>query len=184
MVRKGLSTIVSEIPGMRMIREIEDKDQLTEEIEQTDPDFIIINPDLFDSPDCKVPLSYIPPGFRKKTIGLFNGGKECSAFQFLEIIYLQDGKSTIIQKLRNVATSFPPSEISKADLEISDREKLVVKYVALGLTNKEIADKLFISTHTVITHRKNITKKLGIKTVSGLTIYAIMNNLIELEEIK
>jgi two-component system, NarL family, response regulator NreC len=59
-----------------------------------------------------------------------------------------------------------------------------VKFVALGLTNKEIADKLYISAHTVITHRKNITRKLGIKTVSGLTIYAIMNNLIALEEIK
>jgi DNA-binding NarL/FixJ family response regulator len=184
MVRKGLSAIVAEIPGMRMIREIEDKDQLTAEIEQSDPDFIIINPDLFVSPDCKAPLSYVPPGYRKKTIGLFNGRKECSAFKFLEIIYLRDGKSTIIEKLRKVATTSSSSGISKADLEISEREKLVVKYVALGLTNKEIAEKLFISTHTVITHRKNITRKLGIKTVSGLTIYAIMNNLIELEEIK
>lgn len=63
-------------------------------------------------------------------------------------------------------------------------EKNILKHIALGLTNKEIADKLFISIHTVVTHRKNITQKLGIKSVSGLTVYAILNNLIEMDEVK
>ena len=53
----------------------------------------------------------------------------------------------------------------------------------MGFANKEIADKLFISIHTVISHRKNITEKLGIKSISGLTVYAIMNNLLDLEDI-
>jgi DNA-binding CsgD family transcriptional regulator len=56
--------------------------------------------------------------------------------------------------------------------------------VALGFTNKEIAERLFISTHTFITHRKNITRKIGIKTVSGLTVYALLNHLIETEELR
>jgi DNA-binding CsgD family transcriptional regulator len=60
----------------------------------------------------------------------------------------------------------------------------VLRLVALGYTNKEIAGKLFISSHTVITHRKNITAKLGIKTIAGLTIYALLNKLITSEEIK
>lgn len=62
---------------------------------------------------------------------------------------------------------------------LSLREIDVLKEVALGYSNKEIADRLFISINTVITHRKNITEKLGIKTISGLTVYAIMNNLID-----
>lgn len=67
---------------------------------------------------------------------------------------------------------------------LSDREKEIVREVARGLTNKEIADKLFISVFTVTTHRKNITQKLGIKTIAGLTVYALMNGLISPEEIE
>lgn len=63
--------------------------------------------------------------------------------------------------------------------ELSAREKDIVIAVAGGATNKEIADRLNISIHTVVTHRKNITRKLGIRSISGLTVYAIMNNLIE-----
>jgi DNA-binding NarL/FixJ family response regulator len=53
----------------------------------------------------------------------------------------------------------------------------------MGLTNRQIADKLFLSAHTVMTHRKNISSKLGIKSVSGLTVYAIVNNIITIEEV-
>jgi DNA-binding CsgD family transcriptional regulator len=67
--------------------------------------------------------------------------------------------------------------------ELSVREKEVLKLVALGHSNKVIAEKLFISIHTVISHRKNITEKTGIKSISGLTVYAILNNLIDTENI-
>src|SRR5690606_28213921 len=56
--------------------------------------------------------------------------------------------------------------------ELTSREKEVLKLVALGFSNKAIAEKLFISIHTVITHRKNITEKTGIKSISGLTVYS------------
>lgn len=62
---------------------------------------------------------------------------------------------------------------------LTNREVDVLKLVALGFSNKEIADKLFISTHTVMSHRKNMTEKLGIKSISGLTVYAIINNIID-----
>lgn len=67
--------------------------------------------------------------------------------------------------------------------ELSNREIDVLKLVALGYSNKEIADKLFISAHTVISHRKNMTVKLGIKSISGLTVYAIINDYIDTAEI-
>jgi DNA-binding NarL/FixJ family response regulator len=74
------------------------------------------------------------------------------------------------------------SEVLDATNDISEREREIVKYVALGFTNKEIAEKLFLSVHTVTTHRKNITNKLDIKTISGLTIYAILNGIISIDE--
>ncbi len=66
------------------------------------------------------------------------------------------------------------------DQTLSAREKEVLVCVAKGMINKEIADQLHISIHTVITHRKNITRKTGIKTVAGLTVYALLNNLLEI----
>ena len=67
---------------------------------------------------------------------------------------------------------------------LTDREKEVVVCVAKGMTNKEIAEALFLSVHTVNTHRKNISKKLQINSPSGLTIYAIVNKLVDIDEIQ
>ena len=67
---------------------------------------------------------------------------------------------------------------------LSEREKEIVHCVAMGMTNKEIADTLCLSINTVTTHRRNITGKLQIHTPNGLTIYALVNKLVELNEIK
>lgn len=66
---------------------------------------------------------------------------------------------------------------------LSQREKDIVIEVAKGLTNKEIADRLHLSVHTVTTHRKNISRKTGINSISGLTVYAIINKLVNLNEL-
>ena len=68
--------------------------------------------------------------------------------------------------------------------ELSDREQDVLVQVVRGLSNKEIADVLFISTHTVITHRKNIARKLNIHSTAGLTIYAIVNKLVDINTLE
>ncbi len=73
---------------------------------------------------------------------------------------------------------------STAAEALSDRENDVLVQVVKGLSNKEIADVLCISPHTVISHRKNISKKLKIHSTAGLTIYAIVNNLIDIENYK
>ena len=67
--------------------------------------------------------------------------------------------------------------------DLSAREIEVLVLITKGLINKEIADKLNISLTTVISHRKNITEKLGIKSVSGLTIYAVMQGYVEEDRI-
>lgn len=67
--------------------------------------------------------------------------------------------------------------------ELTPREAEVLVLVTKGLINKEIADKLHISLTTVISHRKNITEKLGIKSVSGLAIYAVMHGYVDADRI-
>ena len=76
----------------------------------------------------------------------------------------------------------PQSDIMDTH-DLSAREIEFLKLITKGLINKEIADRLGISLTTVISHRKNITEKLGIKSVSGLTIYAVMNGYVEADSI-
>ena len=80
-------------------------------------------------------------------------------------------------------SNFPMIPAEHPQVLLSAREIEVLVLITKGLINKEIADKLNISLTTVITHRKNITEKLGIKSVSGLTIYAVMNGYIEADRI-
>lgn len=80
-------------------------------------------------------------------------------------------------------TTEEPGSSDKGE-NLTDREKEVLACVVKGMTNKEIAGSLFLSTHTVISHRRNIARKLEIHSTAGLTIYAIVNKLVTLEEIK
>ena len=84
-------------------------------------------------------------------------------------------------------TLSPPSPNSLSEdtaITLSEREKEIISCVARGMANKEIAEVLCLSVNTVTTHRRNITKKLQIHTSNGLTIYAIVNKLVELQDIK
>jgi len=87
----------------------------------------------------------------------------------------------LIQLVRKSATKQKTFTSTNGDLTV--REKDVIRLIAMGLANKEIADRLNISIHTVISHRKNITEKLNIKSISGLTVYAIMNSLLDIKDI-
>ena len=67
---------------------------------------------------------------------------------------------------------------------LSEREREIVHCVVCGLSNKQIAEQLFISLNTVLTHRKNIARKLNIHSVAGLTIYAIVNKIVNIVELQ
>ncbi len=89
-------------------------------------------------------------------------------------------QNQIVNMISNIMNNNDIEEDKVVDVSsLSEREVDVLKLVAKGYSNKEIGEKLYISFHTVISHRKNITKKLGIKSISGLTVYAILNKLIE-----
>ncbi len=105
-------------------------------------------------------------------------------YGFYDCISLNSTSTEITSTISNVLNQAEPTHDKKPENnELSLREKEVLQLVALGNSNKEIAEKLFISIHTVISHRKNITEKLGIKSISGLTVYAVLNKLIDTDSI-
>jgi len=99
---------------------------------------------------------------------------------FDAILHIQDSHQTIISAIDKQIQAAQQNEPMSAHT-LTEREVDVLKLLVSGCSNKEIADKLFISTHTVISHRKNISQKTGIKSVSGLTIYAVTQNIISLD---
>ena len=88
-------------------------------------------------------------------------------------------QNDVSAKISNMISQAPQSEE-----QLSDRERDVIIAVVQGMTNKEIADHLCISINTVITHRRNIARKLQIHSPAGLTIYAIVNNLVDISSVK
>jgi DNA-binding CsgD family transcriptional regulator len=110
-------------------------------------------------------------------IGLnFNPQLQFDETVFDEVLSYSDNQNILIGKLSQFTLKLKPGNSSN---QLSTRETDILQQVAQGLSNKEISEKLFISIHTVITHRKHITAKLGIKSISGLTLYASLNNLID-----
>ena len=100
---------------------------------------------------------------------------------FDKVINITDSGESIAEQIKNLSNS----EIHSNDVEheqLSEREIDVLKLIVKGFSNKEVADNLNISIHTVISHRKNISQKTGIKSQSGLTIYAISNKIILIED--
>lgn len=97
---------------------------------------------------------------------------------FVPAVQLLEKKIAVIDNDASVKKKVPEAE------ELSDREKELVCCIVQGLTNKEIAGKLYISVNTVITHRKNICRKLNIHSTAGLTIYAIVNRIVSLDDIR
>jgi Response regulator containing a CheY-like receiver domain and an HTH DNA-binding domain len=150
-------------------------------------DFILINPaiinfykqfnvkDLFtDYPD--IIIAAIQYGYiDSETLNSFDG-----------VLDIYDDGVRIVKKLKSFTNIYNNQQSGNNgdNIDLSEREKEILVAVAKGMTNKEIADKHFISIHTVVSHRKNITRKTGIKTVSGLTIYAMFNNLISQEDLQ
>lgn len=98
------------------------------------------------------------------------------------VINIYDDEATLMRKLRTAVEQGETNPYSDSH-DLSERERDVLILVAKGMANKEIADRLNISIHTVMSHRKNITHKTGIKSVAGLTVYALLNNLLDQSDV-
>ena len=174
----GLSEIIDGMAQFDVVARLDSPEHLSEKITATDANLLIIDQMLlgFQSKDFLSQLGKEHPNV--VIIALVSTYLDHSMLTpFGGVIEINDPKSKVISKMNE----FSQSEATKStdDVELSKRETDVLVAVAKGMMNKEIADQMNISIHTVISHRKNITRKTGIKSVSGLTVYALLNNLID-----
>ncbi len=134
-------------------------------------------------------------------VALYRQLEECDYLDDIAVIGIQSAlcSEEVLRKFNAIITTHNTPEVIERTVcdtidapkerdysdshELSERERDVLVLVARGLTNKEIASKLVISPHTVISHRKNIVHKTGIRSVAGLTVYAVLNKLIDSEQL-
>jgi len=97
-------------------------------------------------------------------------------------ISIFDTANVIEKKLLSLKFKNDDKEDNKQ--ELSSREKEIVICIVKGMSNQQIADELFLSKYTVMAHRRNIASKLQIHSTAGLTIYAIVNKLVDINDVK
>ena len=184
-IRGGLTAALKRLPNVKVQPiELLSIEALHDCVRTQCPDMLIVNPafgDYFDIGKFREETS----GKKIRVIALVTSFVDASLLsKYDESISIFDDLERLSKKISGLLNV--PSE--EEDLEnqdaLSQREKEIVICVVKGMTNKEIAEKLFLSIHTVITHRRNISKKLQIHSAAGLTIYAIVNKLDTLNDVK
>jgi DNA-binding NarL/FixJ family response regulator len=204
---EGIKSILNQFNNIKVIEEAEDKINLFEKFEKLKPDILII--DFKKITDFKITeISILEKTSPNTKLFIFSNStceddildsleynsvkayhlKDCKRVDFIRAITVisNNGKSfceTVIECLHNSLINKRIKQNSTISIkDLTKRETEIVKLVAEGKTAKIIAEKMFISIHTVNTYRKNILKKLGVKNSSELVMYAIKSNLIDSTE--
>ncbi|HHT03538.1 MAG TPA: response regulator transcription factor [Bacteroidales bacterium] len=180
-IRTGLISILKKLTTLNIdIFEISNLNNLNLLLLKAKPNILIINPSYIGS--------FSLNALRKETklpnllfIGLQASFLDLQLIkQFDDIININSSPEDIKDKIHKLSNQKIDTE--KKDLSV--REKEIITLVVKGMTNKEIANELCLSIHTVITHRRNISTKLQIHSSAGLTIYAIINKLVDINEVR
>ncbi len=182
-INRGLQLIFNKLRGINVLVASDDWHDIETIINTNELDLILVSNYQFEH-DISANTFYKTNKTMRWALVQTNKKELNKLYNFEFNLKLQDKEETILKILSNFIEHDKNNTItSSSESTLSKREKDILKEVALGLTNHEIAEKLFISQHTVIAHRKKITSKLGIKTISGLTVYALLNELIEMGDV-
>jgi len=181
-IRKGLHQVLSDFGLFQSIQETPCTANIGELVRKFQTDVLFINPSLF--------TDGLRENLEKKSkrkialVAIVYSLHDDDSLKVYDEVVLVHDKGTKIQRKIQAIIKNQESDANINDQSLSSRETEVLKLLVKGLSNKEISTALFISTHTVVSHRKNITHKLNIRSVAGLTVYAMLNGLIRLEEIE
>ena len=198
--RKGLALLINECSDFQLLDESKSASELVGMAKIHNPDLIIID---YSSANFSIEsIAQIKKKFpdsqllaitlvqsnrvlaRAFDLGIVSHLlKECDQDEIMEAIdKTAKGEKfvcgRIVEAILNGTQPVNLSDYNCDGINVSEREMEVIKLIAEGLSNKEVADKLFLSTHTVTTHRKNIMAKLGLNNTAGLVLFAVRENLV------
>lgn len=199
----GLRSILSQIKGIQITGEAKNEDELLEHIQHFSPEIVVIDytekgfsidsitKSLKDNPEIKV-VAVTPEQSAQTLVDALRAGvssyikKDCDISEIMDSV-LETSKGNrffcgqileTIQKAHINIEDIDCDALTCEPLSLSERELEVITLIAEGYTNQQIAEMLFLSAHTVNTHRKNIMGKLGVKNTAGIVMYAVKTNLV------
>ena len=183
-IRSGLAAVLKRLPNLNAQPvEIATPESLKHYLQLHTPDIVIVNPTFGGWFDLHA-IKHAHPKTGIKYMALVSTVIDPNVLKTYDGHFsILDDTDTIAAQISHLLHTDEEEEENEQDV-LSQREKEIITCVVKGMTNKAIADKLYLSVHTIITHRRNIARKLQIHSPAGLTIYAIVNKLVELEDIK
>ena len=203
LMRIGIRTIIRAKLDVEIVGEAQDNDELIEMINTFEVDVVLIDFTApgFDinvisiikrkNPELEI-LAITPEQSAQTLVDALRAGvtsyvkKDCSVPEIIDAVS-ETGKGNkffcgqILETIHEANLDIDDVDLNDFSCDaviISKRECEIIKMIAEGLTNVQIAEQLFISGHTVNTHRKNLMSKLGVKNTAGIVMYAVKSNLI------
>lgn len=203
LIRVGLRSILQNAPEVSIMGEARNKEELAEQCKNFSPDIVLIDytsegfsidiiPEIITAyPNIRfVAVTYEQSA--QTVINALKAGvtshvkKDCSLAEIVDCVN-ETSKGNqffcgkILETIQQESIDLENIEIEEFNCEavvLSERELEIIKLIAEGHTNAQIAEKLFLSNHTVNTHRKNIMSKLGVKNTAGIVMYAVKSQLV------
>ena len=202
LIREGIRSLLSEYADLNVIAEVNNNVQLFTALKENLVDVVVIDfssPDFFEISDIEKIYEQYPRSnilvvtsnqVKKDILKVLEYGvnnyilKECDKEEIISAIYATARRERFFcgKVIDVIFEKHFPKDKHCDPIPLSVREVEIVKLIAEGFTNRDIAKKLFLSVHTIGTHRKNIMKKLELKSPTELVLYAIKNDIVDPKE--
>jgi DNA-binding NarL/FixJ family response regulator len=197
LIRQGIKSILEELADVKVVAEAQNSTELEDYLQKKDVDVIVIDYSTFKENEIEKIVGYKNIGRLMCITNEVNNDsikriiekgvnshifKDCDKQEIIDAVYATSkGERFFCGKILESLSHNDPNSTSNFScqaVKISNREAEIIRLIAEGFTTKQIADILSLSSHTIVTHKKNIFAKLGINNTASLVLYAMKENII------